>query len=177
SSTVAASQIMETATRSLLAGPAATDALSPHNGALSQETTPAKQSVSGSAVLPGGTAVSTVESSGRRQPFFRSVAQIGCQAAQGLAYAHSRGIIHRDIKPSNLLLDNAGVVWITDFGLAKADEDGLTASGDILGTFRYMAPERFRGEGDAGADIYALGLPLYELLTLRPAFETSDRLN
>ena len=133
-------------------------------------------SSSTSAVLPGGTQVSAVESSGRRLPFFRSVAQIGRQAAQGLAYAHARGIIHRDIKPSNLLLDTAGVVWITDFGLAKADDDGLTATGDILGTIRYMAPERFRGEGDARADVYALGLTLYELLTLRPAFESSDRL-
>ena len=129
-----------------------------------------------SAVLPGGTAVSAVESSGRRLPFFRSVAQIGRQAAQGLAYAHARGIVHRDIKPSNLLLDTAGVVWITDFGLAKAEDDGLTATGDILGTLRYMAPERFRGEGDARADVYALGLTLYELLTLRPAFDSSDRL-
>ena len=67
----------------------------------------------------------------------------------------------------NLLLDHAGVVWITDFGLAKADDDGLTHTGDILGTLRYMAPERFRGEGDARADVYALGLTLYELLTLR----------
>ena len=133
-------------------------------------------SSSTSAVLPGGTQVSAVESSGRRLPFFRSVAQIGRQAAQGLAYAHARGIIHRDIKPSNLLLDTAGVVWITDFGLAKADDDGLTATGDILGTIRYMAPERFRGEGDARADVYALGLTLYELLTLRPGFESSDRL-
>ena len=99
------------------------------------------------------------------------MAQIGRQAAQGLAYAHARGIVHRDIKPSNLLLDTAGVVWITDFGLAKAEDDGLTATGDILGTLRYMAPERFRGEGDARADIYALGLTLYELLTLRPAFD------
>ena len=122
-------------------------------------------------MLPGGTHVSAVESSGRRQPFFRSVAQIGRQAAQGLAYAHARGIVHRDIKPSNLLLDTAGVVWITDFGLAKAEDDGLTATGDILGTLRYMAPERFRGEGDARADVYALGLTLYELLTLRPAFD------
>ncbi len=130
-----------------------------------------------SAVMPGGTAVSMVESTGRRQPFFRSVAQIGRQAAQGLAYAHSRGVIHRDIKPSNLLLDDAGVVWITDFGLAKAEDDGLTATGDILGTLRYMAPERFRGEGDARADIYALGLTLYELLAFKPAFETSDRLD
>ncbi len=127
-------------------------------------------------MLPGGTQVSAVESSGRRLPFFRSVAQIGRQAAQGLAYAHARGIIHRDIKPSNLLLDTAGVVWIADFGLAKADDDGLTATGDILGTIRYMAPERFRGEGDARADVYALGLTLYELLTLRPGFESSDRL-
>jgi hypothetical protein len=129
--------------------------------------------VSTSAVLPGGTSISSVDSSGRRPPYFRSVAQIGRQAAQGLAYAHSRGVIHRDIKPSNLLLDTAGVVWITDFGLAKAEEDGLTATGDILGTLRYMAPERFRGEGDARADVYGLGLTLYELLTLGPAFETA----
>ena len=126
-------------------------------------------------MLPGGTQVSTVESR-PPAPFFRSVAQIGRQAAQGLAYAHARGIVHRDIKPSNLLLDTAGVVWITDFGLAKAEEDGLTPTGDILGTLRYMAPERFRGEGDARADVYALGLTLYELLTLRPAFDSSDRL-
>jgi eukaryotic-like serine/threonine-protein kinase len=129
-----------------------------------------------SAVLPGGTAVSMVESAAHRQPFFRSVAQIGRQVAQGLAYAHARGIVHRDVKPSNLLLDTAGVVWITDFGLAKGEEDGLTATGDILGTLRYMPPERFRGEGDARADVYGLGLTLYELLTLQPAFETADRL-
>ena len=97
-------------------------------------------SASASAVLPGGTQVSAVESSGRRLPFFRSVAQIGRQAAQGLAYAHARGIIHRDIKPSNLLLDTAGVVWIADFGLAKADDDGLTATGDILGTHPLHGP-------------------------------------
>src|SRR5262249_47530869 len=155
---------------------ATTDALS-HDTVGYRLGTPPARNVAGSAVLPGGTAVSTVEASGRRQPVFRGVAQLGRQVAQGLAYAHTRGIVPRDIKPSNLLLDNAGVVCITDFGLAKADEDGLTASGDILGTVRYMAPERFRGEGDARADIYALGLTLYELLTLRPAFETSDRLN
>jgi WD40 repeat protein len=132
---------------------------------------------SGSAVLPGGTPVSKAQSTGRRRQFFRSVAQIGRQAAQGLAYAHARGIIHRDIKPSNLLLDSAGVVWITDFGLAKAEDDGLTATGEIVGTFRYMAPERFRGAGDPRSDVYALGLTLYELLTLRPAFQSSDRID
>jgi eukaryotic-like serine/threonine-protein kinase len=132
---------------------------------------------SSSAVMPGGKHVSEVDTSGRRQPFFRSVAQIGRQAAQGLAHAHARGVIHRDVKPSNLLLDTDGVVWITDFGLAKSDDDGMTATGDILGTLRYMAPERFRGGGDARADLYALGLTLYELLTLRPAFDSPNRLN
>ncbi len=129
---------------------------------------------SSSAILPGGSQLSSVDSGRRR--FFHSLAQIGRQVAGGLAYAHARGIVHRDIKPSNLLLDTEGVVWITDFGLAKADDDGLTQTGDILGTLRYMAPERFRGEGDARADIYALGLTLYELLTLRSSFKSADRL-
>jgi WD40 repeat protein len=127
-----------------------------------------------SVVLPGGSQLSAVESG--RRPFFRSVAHIGRQVAAGLAYAHARSIVHRDIKPSNLLLDTQGVVWIADFGLAKASDDGLTQTGDILGTVRYMAPERFRGEGDGRADVYALGLTLYELLTLRPAFDAPDRL-
>ena len=127
-----------------------------------------------SVVLPGGSQLSAVESG--RRPFYRSVAHVGRQVAAGLSYAHARGIAHRDIKPSNLLLDTEGVVWITDFGLAKACDDGLTQTGDILGTVRYMAPERFRGEGDGRADVYALGLTLYELLTLRPAFDSPDRL-
>jgi eukaryotic-like serine/threonine-protein kinase len=131
---------------------------------------------SGSAVMPGGKQISTFESSGTRQQFFRSVAEIGRQAADALAYAHTRNVVHRDVKPSNILLDTAGCVWITDFGLAKADESGLTATGDLLGTLRYMAPERLRGAGDGRADVYALGLTLYELLTLRPAFDAADRL-
>jgi serine/threonine protein kinase/WD40 repeat protein len=108
--------------------------------------------------------------------YFKSVARIGYQTANALAYAHARGVIHRDIKPSNLLLDAAHVVWVTDFGLAKTNDDGLTNSGDLLGTLRYMAPERFRGKCDGRADVYALGLTLYELLVLRPAFSESDRL-
>ncbi len=129
---------------------------------------------SSSAILPGGSQLSSVESGQRA--FFRSLAQIGRQIAGGLAHAHARGIVHRDIKPPNLLLDTEGVVWIADFGLAKGDDEGLTHTGDILGTLRYMAPERFRGEGDARADIYALGLTLYELVTLRSAYDSSDRL-
>ncbi len=166
---------------SLLDGRLATGAIKSAAGGTEQiieqaTTEPLELASPRSAVLPGGTALSRVESSSRRQPFFRSVAQIGRQVAQGLSHAHSRGIVHRDIKPSNLLLDTAGVVWITDFGLAKAEEDGLTVTGDILGTLRYMAPERFSGAGDARSDVYSLGLTLYELLALRPAFEMSDRL-
>ena len=89
--------------------------------------------------------------------------------ADALAYAHKRGVLHRDIKPSNLLLDAVGNVWITDFGLAKFEEgEDLSQSQDLVGTLRYMAPERFRGVSDRRCDIYALGATLYELLTLAP---------
>ena len=93
-----------------------------------------------------------------------------------LEHAHSQGILHRDIKPSNLLMDVKGTVWVTDFGLAKAgEEEALTETGDIVGTLRYMAPERFRTPGDARSDVYSLGLTLYEMLALRPAFNQRDR--
>jgi serine/threonine protein kinase/Tfp pilus assembly protein PilF/sugar lactone lactonase YvrE len=124
--------------------------------------------------LPGGSALSTVSESDAR--YCRSVARIGVQVAEALDYAHSQGILHRDIKPSNLLLDVRGAVWVTDFGLAKSsDGDNLTHTGDIVGTIRYMAPERFSGQSDARSDVYALGVTLYELLTLRPAFTERDR--
>jgi WD40 repeat protein/serine/threonine protein kinase/tetratricopeptide (TPR) repeat protein len=110
------------------------------------------------------------------QPYWNSVARIGIQVADALAYAHAQGTLHRDIKPSNLLLDTQGIVWVTDFGLAKgSDSEDLTHTGDVVGTLRYMAPERFKGKADPRSDVYALGLTLYELLTLRPAFEGSER--
>jgi WD40 repeat protein len=113
---------------------------------------------------------------GSGSDFARVVAGIGEQIAHALAFAHARGVLHRDIKPSNLLMDVKGNVWVADFGLAKADTDAdLTHTGDIVGTLRYMAPERFEGRGDARSDIYAVGLTLYELLALRPAFEAKDR--
>jgi tetratricopeptide (TPR) repeat protein/tRNA A-37 threonylcarbamoyl transferase component Bud32 len=99
------------------------------------------------------------------------VARIGFQVADALAYAHGHGVLHRDIKPSNLLLDKNSAVWVTDFGVAKVVEgNSLTQSGDLIGTLKYMPPERFAGQSDGRGDVYSLGMTLYELLTLRPAF-------
>ncbi len=123
--------------------------------------------------LPGQDEHSTLSGSGRG--YWQSVARVGVQVAEALAHAHAQGVLHRDIKPSNLLLDMHGTVWVTDFGLAKADGgDGLTQTGDIVGTLRYMAPERFGGTSDPRSDLYGLGVTLYELLTLRPAFAETD---
>lgn len=109
--------------------------------------------------------------------FYRSMAWVAVQAAEALAYAHKQGMLHRDIKPANLLLDSAGTVWVTDFGLVKLSEGSdLTTPGDVVGTLRYMAPEQFAGAGDARSDVYSLGATLYELLTLRPLLEDSDKL-
>jgi eukaryotic-like serine/threonine-protein kinase len=110
------------------------------------------------------------------QAYWRSVAHIAVQVADALAYAHEAGVLHRDIKPANLLLDTRGNVWVTDFGLAKSeDQQNLTNPGDVVGTLRYMAPERLEGHSDARGDLYALGATLYELLTLKPPFEDTRR--
>ncbi|TWT85527.1 Serine/threonine-protein kinase PrkC [Posidoniimonas polymericola] len=104
--------------------------------------------------------------------YYRSVAKIGAQAADALAYAHGRGALHRDIKPANLLLDRSGRVWVTDFGLAKMiNQDDMSRTGELLGTLRYMAPEQLRGEATAKSDLYSLGLTLYELVTFRSPFQ------
>src|SRR5262249_7219444 len=109
--------------------------------------------------------------------YSQSVARVGVQVADALAHAAGQGVLHRDIKPSNLLLDDTGNVWVTDFGLAKAasDSDDLTHTGDVVRTLRYMAPERFSGLGDVRSDVYSLGLTLYEMLALRPAFDEANR--
>jgi serine/threonine protein kinase/Tfp pilus assembly protein PilF len=108
--------------------------------------------------------------------YAHAVARIGVQVADALEYAFEQGIIHRDIKPSNILLDVYGTAWVTDFGLAKViGQEGLTQSGDLVGTLRYMPPERFRGQADRRGDVYAFGLTLYEMLALRPAFDEPDR--
>src|SRR5205814_1812841 len=74
------------------------------------------------------------------------------------------------------MLDTRGTVWVSDFGLVKEEgEEDLTAQGDFVGTLRYMAPERFQGQSDPRSDVYGLGATLYELLTLRPVFEATNR--
>jgi serine/threonine protein kinase/tetratricopeptide (TPR) repeat protein len=126
---------------------------------------------SGSAVSALGAADSTGQ-----WRYHREVARIGTQVADALGHAHSLGVLHRDVKPSNLLLDARGDVWVADFGLAKLEEgEDLTETGDVLGTLRYMAPERFDGRSDRRSDIFALGATLYEMIALRPAFNAPDR--
>jgi tetratricopeptide (TPR) repeat protein len=137
-----------------------------------EETSAAGHKPAGSEITAA--LMTRASSSTTDQSYYRNVARIGTQLAEALAYAHGQKILHRDIKPANVLLATDGGVWICDFGLAKFEDDDLTQSGDLVGTFRYMAPERLSGRTDARSDIYSLGLTLYEMLTLRPAFDESD---
>jgi serine/threonine protein kinase len=140
--------------------------------ALADATLPAEAGVTVAAAL------STLRSSGGGA-YFRAVAEFGVQAAEALEHAHQLGVIHRDIKPGNLLLEAGGQLWVSDFGLAQFQSDAaLTTTGDVVGTLRYMSPEQAlakRGLVDHRTDIYSLGSTLYELLTLRPAFNGQDR--
>lgn len=164
---------------------------SPHDGARTdagygtlQESAPRPMPRSHSARAAAETVIGRrdeTETSGKhrgaaRRTYWHSVARIGRQVADALEYSHSQGTVHRDIKPSNLLVDPHGTVWLTDFGLAKGNEqENLTQTGDILGTLRYMAPEAIQGEIGPSIDIYALGLTLFELAGLEPARNASAR--
>jgi serine/threonine protein kinase/tetratricopeptide (TPR) repeat protein len=111
--------------------------------------------------------------------YFRRVAGWGAQAAEALEHAHGLGVVHRDVKPGNLLVDGRGELHVADFGLAKlAADPGVTVTGDLLGTLRYMSPEQAAAKHDLvdhRSDVYSLGVTLYELLTLEPAFAGQGR--
>ena len=177
-------EFTESLTNGLLTGRFRTVEAAVGNGAASPAEAESKSDVSDRAAPPATpqptnssfASHSEFTSSSSGRPFYESVARVGLQVAEALAYAHAEGVLHRDIKPSNLLLDAKGNTWVTDFGLAKAEEnEALTETGDFVGTLRYMAPERLEGWSDRRSDIYGLGATLYELLTLRPFFESSSR--
>ena len=145
------------------------------------------KSAENQSISPSGTAdrtarlsASTVLSNAsNRSRYYESVVRMVHQATLALEHAHQYGVIHRDIKPANLLLDHAGKVWVTDFGLAQIQQTDmqLTRSGDHVGTLRYMSPEQATGDRailDHRSDIYSLGVTLYELLTLEPAIVGQD---
>jgi serine/threonine protein kinase len=111
----------------------------------------------------------------------RAAVDLAAQVAEGLAAVHDRGLVHRDLKPSNILLDASGDAFLSDFGLARRqdDADRMTATGALVGTLCYMAPEqadavRF-GPATARTDLFSLGVVLYEMLTGRLPFEAKDR--
>ena len=128
------------------------------------------------AALPASTAL---DLSIRNWSYLQTIARLGIQAAEALAFAHDQGVIHRDVKPANLLLDHRGDVWVADFGMADVQGDaGLTLTGDLPGTLRYMSPEQALGRRalvDRRTDVYSLGATLYELLTLTPVIAGADR--
>ncbi len=111
--------------------------------------------------------------------YYRRVSQLMSDAAAAIDFAHNQGIVHRDIKPGNLLIDANLSISVTDFGLARLESDaGVTLTGDVLGTLRYMSPEQAAGKPglvDFRTDIHALGATLYELLTLHVPFSSEDR--
>lgn len=151
-------------------GPAAEPASAPSLGTEAEELERATVSVS--TALTAGISLSS-------QAYFRRVARLMVQAADALEHAHQQGVIHRDIKPGNLLVNAAGNLWVTDFGLAQLhSENGLTRSGDVLGTARYMSPEQISGRRtmiDHRTDVYSLAATFYELLTWVSVFSGETR--
>lgn len=148
----------------------------------------AKDLLPGSTIPSRGPSASTAStvaeaqsmlSSKTGRDYYCAVARLGIDVAEALDCAHQCGVIHRDIKPSNLLLDKDGHVWVADFGLALTQDNvAFTSTGGVVGTLPYMSPEQASGNRSAidhRADIYGLGMTLYELVALQTAFTAEDR--
>ena len=92
---------------------------------------------------------------------------IGIQILQAAGFAHKRGVVHRDFKPQNVIVDERDEVKVTDFGIARAGASDITETGSILGTAQYLSPEQAQGRGRPRADLYSIGVILYEMLAGR----------
>ena len=107
--------------------------------------------------------------------------QYGIDIATGMTIAHQAGIVHRDLKPANILINNEGLLKIVDFGVAAAHKEGdtqLTKTGYVIGSPKYMAPEQILGKKvDERADIYSLGVILYEMVTGQPPYSRGDHMS
>jgi len=111
----------------------------------------------------------------RQKVPWTEAARIAADVADALQYAHDQGFIHRDVKPANILLDNAGKVYLADFGIAATEQELTTSGSSPSGTLAYMAPEQIQGGPlDGRADVYGLGVALYELLTGTRPFEQKE---
>jgi serine/threonine protein kinase len=116
----------------------------------------------------------TLEAIIERQATLTLAVKLGhiVQVSEGLQYAHEHGVIHRDIKPGNIMVNSSGVAKVVDFGIARVMDTSMTQVNSVLGSRAYMAPELYRGErADAGTDIWALGVTLFELLTHQKPFQ------
>ncbi len=106
---------------------------------------------------------------------YRRIAQWMQQAATAVHFAHEHNVLHRDLKPSNFLIDGSHRIWLTDFGLARRSErTAISLPGQAPGTLRYMSPEHCDGEATKLSDVYSLGVTLYEMLALTPAFSDNS---
>lgn len=150
------------------------EALSEH-----RQVSPAQEirdEISDSATDDAPAVAGSAERKGLKHDSWKAFARIGLQVAQALRHAHRKGVLHNDVKPGNLLIDAAGKVFVTDFGLAEPlNPESSEVDETVNGTLRYMAPERFQGICDETSDVYSLGITLFELVTQQSAFDTDSR--
>ncbi|MDH4107845.1 MAG: serine/threonine protein kinase, partial [Gammaproteobacteria bacterium] len=112
---------------------------------------------------------------------FKKALRFSVDIATGMAVAHQAGVIHRDLKPANILVNNEGLLKIVDFGVAAAAKSGdtqLTKTGYVIGSPKYMAPEQILGKKvDEKADIYSVGVIMYEMVTGIPPYSRGDHMS